>query len=194
MRRRLVLGLIFIGLLVLENHSFSQNARQLPQPTIAGNWKLNFQPYSGPEFEKMPLQVISVVAVCHPPQNGILVRERRLRNRAEKRVIRASFDAFIYREEDPEKLLFRHYLGTEGFSKVPAVFPGTEWPAPCHEANPYYCPYEFGMSPQVLLAPLMKDGTLEGDYRIAIGVTKVWFEDGSIWEIPVTSEAQKKTP
>lgn len=33
------------------------------------------------------------------------------------------------------------------------------------------------------LKPLTKSGEPEGNYRIALGIDKVWFEDGTIWEL-----------
>jgi len=131
----------------------------------------------------MPLQVISVRGEWSRESSLIWIRERRLRNRSDKRASKANFSAFVYREQDPETLLFQHFLGTVGFDRVP-VLPGTEWPAPCLDPKKY-CPYGHAIpGPATLLAPLVQDGTLDGEYRIAIGVSKVWFRDGSIWELP----------
>ena len=196
MRRRLLLTLMLTSFLVVEvNQAFSQNPPAIGERVLAGNWKVILQPYSGPEFESMPLQVIAVVGESSHDGTGFWIRERRLRNRSDKRALKASFTAFVYREQSPETLLFKYDLHTVGFANVP-VLPGTEWPAPCAYRPKNYCPYAHAIpGASKLLAPLIKDGNLEGEYRIAIGVSKVWFEDGSIWELPGSqSQAQHKAP
>lgn len=195
MRRRLLLTLILTSFLAaVVDRAFGQNTHAVGERVIAGNWKVALYPYSGPEFESMPLQVISVVGVSSHDGAGFWIRERRLRNRSDKTVLQASFAAFVYREQSPETLLFQHPLLTVNFSNV-SFFAGTEWPAPCRK-RPKYCPYGHAIpGVTTLLAPLVKDATLEGEYRIAIGVSKVWFEDGSIWELPGSQpQAQNKAP
>ncbi len=196
MRRRLLLTLVFTSFLgVLTNEAFGQNTPTADESVLPGNWKVTLHPYAGPEVASMPLQVISVVGTSSHDGYSFWIRERRLRNRSDKRVLKASFTAFVYREESPETLLFQHaLLHPIGFARVP-LLAATDWPAPCLE-GPKYCPYGHAIpGARKLLAPLIKDATLEGEYRIAIGVSKVWFEDGSIWELPVNqSKVQNKEP
>ena len=194
MRRRLLLTLIltsFFGVVV--ERAFGQSTPAVGEGVIAGNWKVALYPYSGPEFESMPLQVISVVGKSSHDGALFWIRERRLRNRSNKNVVKVSFTAFVYREQSPETLLFQHSLSTLGFDGP--LRAGSEWPAPCPK-RPKYCPYGHGMpGPTKLLAPLVKDETLEGEYRIAIGVSKVWFDDGSIWKLPGSQpQAQLNAP
>jgi len=181
-RQRLVFTVILTSFFVsVGNQTLSQNSPAGGERVPAGNWKVTLHPYSGPEFESMPLQVISVIG--QSSHDGVIfwIRERRLRNRSDKRVLKASFAAFVYREQNPETLLFQHHLNTIGLAAVP-VLAGTEWPNPC-SPEPKYCPYGHAIhGARKLLAPLIKDGTLEGEYRIAIGVSKVWFDDESVWE------------
>jgi len=195
MGRRLLLTMILASFFAVGvNQTFGQNLPALGEEVLAGNWKVALIPYSGPEFESMPLQVISVVGTSSHDGKAFWIRERRLRNRSDKRVLKASFAAFMYREQSPEKILFQHSLPTVVFSEVP-VLAGTEWPAPCSE-RPKYCPYGHAIpGATTLLAPLIKDGTIEGAYRIAIGVSKVWFEDDSTWELSgKQTNAQHKAP
>lgn len=195
MRRRLLLTMILTSFFaVVVNQALGQNPPAVGEGVLAGNWKVALLPYSGPEFESMPLQVISVVGVSSHDATSFWIRERRLRNRSDKRVMKASFTAFVYREESPEKLLFQYPLHTIVYTEVP-VLAGTEWPAPCPD-RPKYCPYGHAIpGATYLLAPLIKDATLEGEYRIAIGVSKVWFEDRSTWELSGSqTNAQHKAP
>ncbi|HEX6733003.1 MAG TPA: hypothetical protein VF074_23480 [Pyrinomonadaceae bacterium] len=182
-RRGLVFTLILTSFFVSGgNQTFSQDSGAGGERFPVGNWKVTLHPYSGPAFESMPLQVISVIGKSSHDGVVFWIRERRLQNRSEKRVLKASFAAFVYREQSPETLLFQHHLNTIGFEKVP-VLAGTQWPNPCPQ-EPKYCPYGHAIAGvRRLLAPLIKDGTLEGEYRVAIGVSKVWFEDGSVWEL-----------
>lgn len=185
MRPRLLLTMILISFFgVGANQTLGQNPPAMREGVPAGNWKVALVPYSGPEFESMPLQVISVVGVSSHDAISFWIRERRLRNRSDKRVMRASFTAFVYREESPEKLLVQYPIHTIVYTEVP-LLAGTEWPAPCRNQRPNYCPYAHAIPGAThLLAPFIKDATLEGEYRIAIGVSRVWFEDGSTWELP----------
>jgi hypothetical protein len=46
-----------------------------------------------------------------------------------------------------------------------------------------HCRNSFAMlSAGELLRPLAKSGKPEGNYRIALGIDKVWFADGTVWE------------
>jgi hypothetical protein len=173
----------------IGDQGFSQNQFE-GNERPAGNWKVALYPYSGSERESMPLQVISVEGELSHDGSIFWIRQRRLKNRSTQRVLRASFAAFIYTEQDPEKLLFQQPLGRVGFERVP-LLAGVEWPAPCVDRSKY-CPYGHAiLGVKHLLAPLIKDSTLEGEYRIAIGVTKVWFEDGSTWELPGRPATEK---
>src|SRR5687768_15584017 len=120
MRRRLLLTLILTSLFaVVVNQAFGQNTPANGERAIAGNWKVALYPYSGPEFESMPLQVISVVGKSSYDGALFWIRERRLRNRSDKTVLQAKFAAFVYREQSPETLLFQHPLVTVNLSNVP---------------------------------------------------------------------------
>jgi hypothetical protein len=208
-RRSKLRTLILVSFIAaIGNQTFSQNPPAVGGRLPAGNWKVALYPYSGPEFESMPLQVIMVRGELAHDGTIFWIRERRLRNRSDKRVLKASFAAFIYTEQNPEKLLFQQPLGTVGLARVP-VLARSEWPAPCTDPSKY-CPYGHGIpGVKKLLAPLIKESspegepctetgicvqTLEGEYRIAIGVSKVWFEDGSIWELPGRPTTNKIQP
>lgn len=179
-RRKLLLTLTLTSFLAASaNQAFGQMTPAAGDRVPAGNWKVTLSPYTGPDVEAMPLQVISVVGT--PGGKSIWIRERRLLNRSDKAVVKASFTAFVYNVESPETLLFRRTLNTVSFAGVP-IRAGAEWPPSCPEP-PKYCPYGHALpGVEQLLAPLIKDATLEGAYRIEIGVSKVEFDDGSTWE------------
>jgi hypothetical protein len=149
-----------------------------------GGWTIKLSHYAGPEYESMPLQVTSVKGRVQDA--GIWITERHLVNRSDKAVVRAYFDLFFYNEKEPDVLLFRRPISPISFKGSP-LLPGTTFP---HPTDTRVGPDGFAL-PLVkdLFAPFIKDGRLEGDYRLAIGVTKVLFEDGSVWEL----KDEKKT-
>jgi hypothetical protein len=141
--------------------------------------------------------VIKVAGTASGPVTWI--REQRMRNQSDKTVVGASYTVFVYRKEKPEVVLFKHPLPyRDSYVNMP-IRPDSAWPAPC-QPEPKYCPYGYAI-PGVaeLLAPLLKGGELEGRYEVAIGVTKVWFEDGSVWEFkesepPAPNEGTEEPP
>ncbi|MBD0372394.1 MAG: hypothetical protein ICV60_16240 [Pyrinomonadaceae bacterium] len=146
-----------------------------------GNWTIKLSHYAGPEYESMPLQVTSVKGRVQDA--GIWITERYLLNRSDQAVIRAYFDLFFYNEKEPDVLLFRRPISPLSFKNRP-LLPGDTFPTLTDiKAEPPRLGSFALPLVKDLFAPLIKDGKLEGDYRIAIGVTKVLFEDGSVWEL-----------
>lgn len=153
-----------------------------------GNWTIKLSHYAGPEYESMPLQVTSVKGRVQNPD--IWITERHLVNRSDKAVVRAYFDLFFYNEKEPDVLLFRRPISPISFKDSP-LLPGAAF---LHPTDTRVGPDGFAL-PLVkdLFAPLIKDGRLEGDYRLAIGVTKVLFEDGSVWELKAETKTATRT-
>jgi len=44
------------------------------------------------------------------------------------------------------------------------------------------------LSPTNLLKPLAKDGKIEGTYIIALGIDRVTFSDGTVWEFEAAKD------
>jgi len=125
----------------------------------------------------MPVEVLKVVVQVG--DSGMWVHEWRLKNLSDKEVVRIRPALFVYSESDPKTLLLRHQV-------IPSLgvdlSPGEIWPH--GKCSGHYCPNAFGMlSAEKLLKPLAKEGELEGNYRIALGIDKVWFADGTVWEL-----------
>ena len=145
--------------------------------------KLSFQPYAGEQHEVMPVEVLKFVVDLPADalvDGNMFVHEWRLRNRSDKSVVRIRGALFIYGESEPEKLLLKYpdiHLGGLKLS------PGQSWPtAAC---SGYWCPNEFGthISARKLLQPLFNEKEPEGAYIVAMGIDKVWFADGTTWEL-----------
>jgi hypothetical protein len=145
--------------------------------------KLSFQPYAGEQHESMPVEVLKLVvdgAFASTLNDGVFVHEWRLRNRSDKTVVRLRSAFFVYRQSEPEKLLLKYTAKSlVGGIKIPA---GRSWPA--EMCVGYWCPSEFStISARRLLQPLFNENEPEGAFIITMGIDKVWFEDGTTWEL-----------
>ena len=131
----------------------------------------------------------------------MFVHEWRLKNRSNKKVVKIRCALFVYNADDPKKLLLRHQLGPiYKDDSVPISVNGI-WPRQKCEGQ--WCPGEFVMqsaydllkpnwlkplSPTNLLKPLAKDGKIEGTYIIALGIDRVTFSDGTVWEFEAAKD------
>jgi hypothetical protein len=186
-RRRLLLAvtLFFLGVLALNRASGESNAARFDGDSTS-RLALSFQPYSGVGHEAMPVEVLKFdVVVGH--NTNLWVREWRLKNRSGKAIVKIRPALFVYSESEPDTLLLRHeprrYVGL-------SLGPSEEWPkAPCLPAAKS-CHGAFAVLPaREWLRPLAESGGRpEGNYRIALGIDKVWFEDGTIWELGATKD------
>ena len=110
------------------------------------------------------------------------VREWRLVNRSEKTMVKFRSALFVAKEDDPDSLLIvrelRRYVGL-------TLLSGARWPVgPC-SPQAKSCQNAFATeSLDQLLEPLSQQKDTK--YRVALGVDKVWFQDGTIWEFNPT--------
>ncbi len=177
----LVLMLAVLSALASIEAAGQSKAQKIGRKSVE-NLRLSFTPYTGAGLESMPVEVVVFDAIVNI--NSMWVRDWRLRNRSDKTVTKVRQTLFVYSEGEPDKLLLRHAIppyygvGTSGpFS------PNVEWPKEPCPAGKRFCPWGFAMlSAQELFEPLMKDGKIEGNYRVALGIDKVWFADGTVWE------------
>jgi hypothetical protein len=145
--------------------------------------KLSFQPYAGEQHESMPVEVLKLVVdggFASTVNDGIFVHEWRLRNRSDKTVVRIRSTFFVYKQSEPEKLLLKYSAKSlVGGVKIP---PGRSWPT--QKCIGYWCPSEFStISARRLLQPLFNENEPGGAFIITMGIDKVWFEDGTTWEL-----------
>jgi hypothetical protein len=178
--RSLSLSLILIlcGVPVSSAYHSILNDRNPPEPAVDG-LKLQFQPYvEQPEQEPVPVQVLKFVVDLG--DDNMWVHEWRLKNRSDKKVVKIRRALFVYDANDPAKLLLRYQVGPDDSVGISV---NEIWPR--GKCQGYYCPNSFGMlSATNLLKPLAKDGNIEGNYIIALGIDKVTFSDGTVWEFP----------
>ena len=184
-RRRLSLAMTctFLAALALGGLPVPRTSARPGSPRPDG-LRLNFQPYAGEGHERMPVEVLKFVV--NPGSGGMWVHEWRLKNRSDKSVVKIGRALFVYSEDDPRTLLLRHALP----DYEARLAPGRGWPR--GECSGYYCPGGFAMlSADELLKPLAEGGEPQGAYRIALGIDKVWFADGTVWELEVAEVKAK---
>lgn len=188
LRRNLLLAmtLVSFGVFSLGSTLGKSTAPHL-NATPKGRLVLSFHPYTGPGHETMPVEVLIFDVVVG--YDSMWVREWRLKNHSEKAVVRIRKSLFIYSEEAPDTLLLRS--STKGLEDVLGVqiSPGQEWPEGTCSPKALSCQDSYAMpSADKLLKPLFKEGAPEGKYRLALGIDKVWFADGTIWELETAND------
>jgi hypothetical protein len=142
------------------------------------SWDVTFQAYTGKGEQDMPIQVLTVDILVH--SHVLWVREWRLRNRSDKTVVKIRPTLFVYKEQDPDSLLFRREAVRLYGVRISS---GIEWPTGQCLPQAKSCQNAFAtLSLEELMESLVRDGKLDGKYRVAFGIDKVWFEDGTIWE------------
>jgi hypothetical protein len=136
----------------------------------------------------MPVEVLKFDVVVH--STVMWVREWRLKNRSGKATARIRPALFVYRESEPDTLLLRRAVRRSfGLTLVPSE----EWPKAACLPSALSCHSAFAMlSAGELLKAFAESGEPVGKYRVALGIDKVWFEDGTIWEFEATKDIDVK--
>ena len=106
------------------------------------------------------------------------VRQWRLLNRSDKTVVKIRPALFVAKEDDLDSLLFvrqpMRYYGV-------TLAPGIQWREGQCSPQAKSCRNAFAtVSLDQLMEPLSQQTKTK--YRVALGVDKVWFQDGTVWE------------
>lgn len=173
-RRKLLPLLILLTTALLSQTT----AGKLP----TANWDVTFAPYTGKALETMPVQVLVFDVTNH--EHGLWVRQWRLLNRSNKTVVKIRPSLFVAKEDDLNSLLFvrelRRYVGV-------TLAPGAQWPEGECSPQAKSCRNAFAtVSLDELMEPLSQQTNTK--YRAALGVDKVWFQDGTVWEFDATQK------
>jgi hypothetical protein len=174
-----ILALVVVAAsFALNGEAYGQDKAGPGARTPAGNWTLSFRPYTGGGYETMPLQLVSYKGEMHA-DGRLEISALHLKNRSDKAVKLITLTIYVYDEQNPETPLTQRENVRFGFT--PGGFPAnTEKPAPA-EATNNFVSLDVVNEEDALLKPLLKDGKLDGQYRLVIAVTKVQFEDGQAW-------------
>jgi hypothetical protein len=153
-----VLSLV-VALAAVTHGSLGSNAQtQLPP----GKWTFAAGPYSGPGYESIPVDVFSVTTRV---DRGLTTNSVGLKNRTTKDVV--SVRLHWYLTDIGQGRLVR-----EG--ETPLV--GVDLPAGKQQALNYPV-----ASFAKILKPLLKGGSLSGNYRLEIAVSEVQYADEVSW-------------
>jgi hypothetical protein len=164
---------------------FGQGNENKSERVPAGNWTAKFGPYKGEGYESMLVQVVSVEGGA--TTTGLMsIKNWHFKNHSDKAVGYIEISAFVYNELEPKTIVLQKRVYTMAFT-YGQLGAGNEFQASTNARAVTL----FAKGDQGLMIPLLKDGTLEGNYRIEFGITKVRFDDGSFWEFTDTS---KSTP
>ena len=175
-RHLMLYCLLSVSLVTSAAEAFAQSGQRDCGKVPAGNWSVAFQPYTGPGHETSPYQIIFMkMEAC----NGYLyLSDLQLNVPPARSFFGIEYSVFVYQAAQPNKILLQRQLyrmGTgdgdfadDGVWKTP---PGKRWGA------------AFSTGDWPLMLPLMHDGTLEGDYRIELGITQISFGNKDVWKL-----------
>jgi ankyrin repeat protein len=177
-RRRLLRPLLVCCLLTTVAaccpEALGQGGRRRCEKVPASNWSVSFRPHTGPGRETSPYQILSMnLEAC----NGYLyMSDVGLAAPPDRLFFTVEFMAFVYKAAEPDKPLFQLQiyrigsgdgeLASDGVWRTTA---GRKWGAP----------FTAGDSP--LMLPLMRDGALEGEYVIEVGICFISFGKDDVW-------------
>ncbi len=131
---------------------------------IPGKWTLSAGPYRGPGYKDFPVVVYSVTQTI----KGLTVAGVNLQNKSSKPVVAARLVWRILKEDDPETVLLQGQTpllalpdSLQVDARLPISFPVVSF--------------------EKIYQSLLKQGTLEGNFRIDVAVNDIVYDDGGIW-------------
>jgi len=150
-----ILACLALALGYEVNHRLSE--RQLPRT----GWIAGFHSYHGPGYDRVPVQVFSVRSNINKGLVGVSVR-----NRSDKAVSAITLGWYVSEAQGTGEILAKGQTAELGLNlpdqaKLDVTTQDTSW--------------------NDVLSPLMRNGSLKGDYDIWIVVTKIIYDDGSVW-------------
>lgn len=158
-------GIVFLLTLltvpaVTSNKSLDGNEAGWP----VGNWSFSAQPYTGLGYESRPAMVVSVAT----EKKSLTIAAVRVANHSSKTIATVKLGWYLSKRSDPNPVL--------QFGQTPSI--------PIHNGLPVgetYVLKQPVVSFGKLHKPLSKEGRLEGHFRLAVAVTEIQYEDGSLW-------------
>lgn len=180
--------LILFALLLLvgvnKNMGQGENTQRL---FPLGNWSVGMHPYLGPGYDSIPVMVTGVTTDA---RRGIGVTKVSLDNQSGKNVKAVRLSWYLTIEGNPTSILLQ--------GQTPLITRDGTFPAGSHLTIRYPV-----LAFASIYKPLVKNGALNGEFRIDILVSEILYEDGSTWTraessqakfIKVTSHAPRPVP
>ncbi len=137
------------------NHRLSE--KQLPRT----GWVAGFHSYHGPGYDSVPVQVFSVRSHINNGLVGVQIK-----NQSDKAVRAITLGWYVSEAQGTGQILAKGQtaelkLSLPDQTKLDVTTPSVTW--------------------DDVLAPLMRNGSLKGDYDIWIVVSKIIYDDGLVW-------------
>jgi hypothetical protein len=181
--------LMVVALALLAGNSFAQTPLQKCwDPAGSEKLTIKVQPFGGAGAEDAPLYFISFDSCLH--RSGILMfgKATKLANRSDKAIRTIQLKLFLYNEQTPAVIQARGDFPAS-FKFSDQSLPGGLQPGGVATIQTF----GEGFMKSLGLFDSLKSGELEGSYRIEVAVTKVEFNDGSVWTLQADAGEQSKT-
>lgn len=131
----------------------------------SGQWTVSARPYLGADFRELP---VITTSVSQDPEKGLGATSAVVSNVSSKTVSALKFTWYILDDQTPDKVLL------QGQTPLLAIAGGM----PKGGTQLIDSPIARFSS---VIQPLVKSGSLTGDYRVEVLVSQVVYEDGSTW-------------
>ncbi|MDQ3473577.1 MAG: hypothetical protein M3447_07560 [Acidobacteriota bacterium] len=178
-QRRTFIFILAAFLMFGAGRSLAQSGSAENSVLPSGNWTVSFGPYAGPGYESAPVQLVSIKGEVR--RDGLMMfKAPHWVNHSNKDVRSVEHTVYVYKEPESKPVLFRQRYDRVSFTGGVPLLARSEL-----RMNNRWL-QSFASRKDGLMQPLIKEGKLEGSYRIALGISKVYFADDSVWEIQDT--------
>lgn len=176
------LTIVSLCVILSAGMSYARSGAEERGGRLRPDVSVSFEPYAGPGHESMPVQVVSTTGQLRDGAR-LIFTDNCLKNRSAKTVRKVVFSLFIFDEKKPEVI-----LETARWAPV-------DFQAGSFVAGKDLCMGQMtGSLSSTELAAVRRslEAQPEGtNYRIALGVTEVHFEDGDVWRFEPPAGASR---
>ncbi|HBB86247.1 MAG TPA: hypothetical protein DC047_01365 [Blastocatellia bacterium] len=155
---------LLAALLVTANQNTGQQENSQAGKLPSGNWTVSARPYLGADFRELP---VITTSVGQDPEKGLGAASASVSNASLKTVSALKFTWYILKDETDRVLL-------QGQTPLIAITGGMP------KGGTQLIDFPIADFSSVM-QPLIKAGSLTGDYRVEVLVSEVVYEDGSTW-------------
>jgi hypothetical protein len=139
-----------------------------------GNWSIGMHPYLGSDYDSVPVIVTSVTSDA---RRGVAITKVGLENQSSQNVTAVKIAWRLANEQNPGNILLQ--------GQTPFVTRDGGFPAGSNLRLRFPV-----VAFAKILRPLLKNNTLDGEFRIDISVSEVLYEDGSKWTHDSSKQAK----
>jgi hypothetical protein len=179
--KRVILITSALLLLIGGVQGLGQSAAGAGEKQTSGSQEITFEPYTGPGYETMPVQVTSLKGRLEGEE--FVLDNVRLKNNSDKTVTQTRYSLFLFKGDKTDVALAQakwivlaHSMDgfTPGATVKVAEHNGALW--------------EKGLEP---IKRILAEQEVGDHYHIAVGVTEVRFADDTVWRFNAQDAAKK---